>query len=140
MAPETKVAIPEAPAILPARMQAQWKKTYAEALDQAKADEPDDPQRQRMLARREANRMLRTPKLTSYEQAKSLEDWQVVFRGEADGVLKVVTFDGKKYRFPVPAKAATSKPVIVPAADPGTDKPQGAGAGGEGDGSQKPKS
>lgn len=109
MAPETVVNTPEAPAILPAKWQAQWKKTYAEAFQAAQADEPDDAPRQRQMARREANRMLRTPKLTSYEEAAALEDWQVVFRGEVDGVLKVVTCDGKKYRFPVPASVTAER-------------------------------
>jgi hypothetical protein len=102
----TEMRTPEAPAILPAKLQAQWKKNYAEALEAARADEPDDLSRQRLLARREANRMLRVPKLTSYEQAMQLEDWQVVFRGEAGGELKVVTCDGKKYRFAVPERKA----------------------------------
>ncbi len=108
MAPEVQTPAP--PEILPAPLQAQWRKTYAEALEQAKADEPDDPARQKMLARREANRLLRTPKLTSYEDAAGLKDWQVISRVEADGVLKGVTFDGKKFRFPVPAKRAGGKP------------------------------
>lgn len=107
MAPEAVVNTPEAPSILPAKLQAEWRKTYADALEAARADEPDDPARQRLLARREANRILRTPKLTSYESAMQLEDWQVLFRGEVDGVLKVVTCDGKKYRFPVPARRAS---------------------------------
>jgi len=102
MAPET-ATIPAAPAILPADLQNEWKKKYAAALEEAKADEPEDPQRQRLLARREANRMLRTPKCTSAADVKRLADWQVIFRGERDGALKVVTIDGKKYSFPVAA-------------------------------------
>lgn len=108
MAPETAV-IPAAPEILPENLQAQWKKTYAEALEQAKADEPEDPQRQRLLARREANRMLRTPKCSSAADLNRLADWQVIFRGERDGQLKAVTIDGKKYSFPVAARATAAE-------------------------------
>ncbi|HWQ02940.1 MAG TPA: hypothetical protein VNL38_00525 [Candidatus Nitrosotenuis sp.] len=106
MAPN--IQIPEPPEILPAAMQAQWKKTYAEAFEQAQADDPDEPDRQRMIARREANRVLRTPKCASADDVRKLADWQVVYRGEVDGVLKCVTIDGKKYAFPVGRGAHTT--------------------------------
>ncbi len=108
MAPET-ATIPAAPEILPADLQGEWKKRYAAALEQARADEPEDPPRQRMLARREANRMLRTPKCASAADVKRLPDWQVIFRGERDGHLKAVTIDGNKYSFPVTAGRAAAE-------------------------------
>ena len=107
MAPET-VTIPAAPAILPENLQVVWRKTYASAFEQAKADEPDDPARQRQLALREANRMLRTPNCTSAADLAKLAEWQVIFRGERDGQLKAVTMDGKKYSFPVQAGRAAA--------------------------------
>jgi len=107
MAPGTQS--PEAPASLPENLHAQWKKSYADALEQARADEPEDPQRQRLLALREANRMLRTPKCTSAADLRRLADWQVIFRGERDGQLKVVTRDGKKYSFPVAVRQAEGR-------------------------------
>lgn len=107
MAPEMQ--IPKAPEILPANLQEAWRKAYASAFQQAKADEPDDPARQRQLALREANRMLRTPNVSNAAEAAKLADWQVIYRGERDGQLKVVTMDGKKYSFPVARPAAPEK-------------------------------
>jgi hypothetical protein len=106
-----KIQIPDAPAGLPASVEKKWKQTYEAAFKEAQEESPDDLTTQRQLALREANRLLKTPELTSYSQAKDLEDWHFVLRApSADGTtLRVVTRHGKKYTFPIPAKA--QKPV-----------------------------
>ena len=100
-----KFEVPEVPGLLPDNLKREWKRTYIEARQQAEEDGSLDLAGQVQQALREANRVLRTPKVESYSAAMQLEGWQVVRRDEVGGVLKVVTIDAKKYSFPVPASA-----------------------------------
>jgi hypothetical protein len=103
-----KLNIPDAPSVLPPGLQAKWKDTYAKAHAEAVNDFPDDTIQQRQTALREANRMIRAPKLESFEDAKKLAKYLVHASEEKDGVLKLVTIDGKKYKFPVPTNAVAA--------------------------------
>jgi hypothetical protein len=102
-----KIEIPAAPAGLPAALEKKWKQTYESAFKEAQEESPDDLTTQRQLALREANRLLKTPELTSYNQTMDLEDHHFVLREPSkDGkTLRVVTRHGRKYTFPIPAKA-----------------------------------
>jgi hypothetical protein len=100
MAEEIKT--PTAPKTLPPKLQSEWRKKYVEAFKQAQTDHPDNPVLQEQFALREANRMLRSPEVKSYEDAAALPDHHVISRKEEDGKLKVVTADGKKHVFDSP--------------------------------------
>ena len=107
---ETKIEIPAAPANLPEAVEKKWKEAYAAAFKEAQNDWPDDVPTQKQQSLREANRVVKTPELTSYSHAASLEEWHFVLRAaSADGkTLRVVTRHGKKYTFPIPAKQQKS--------------------------------
>lgn len=103
-----KVDVPEPPALLPPDLREQWKQLYAERYRQVVSDEgldyrtqvgPEHDARRNKLALRAANRLLATSAIVTYEEAKALPDWQVIFREEKDGVLKLMTIDAKKYIF-----------------------------------------
>ena len=104
---ETKIEIPAAPANLPQAVEEKWKAAYEAAFAEAQNDWPDDPPTQKQQALREANRVVKTPELTSYSQTMGLEDWHFALREPSkDGkTLRVVTRHGKKYTFPIPPKA-----------------------------------
>jgi hypothetical protein len=127
---EPKIDIPAAQANLPETVEKKWKEAYQVAFKEAQNDWPDDPPTQKQQALREANRVLKTPELTSYSHAASLEEWHFVLRAPStDGkTLRVVTRHGKKYTFPIPAKA--QKPADEKKQD-GDGKKGGEGAGAE---------
>jgi hypothetical protein len=104
---DLKIEAPPAPAGIPALVAKKWKKAFEDAFEEAQNDFPDDLPAQRQAAFREANRLLKTPELTSYSDAMDLEDFHVVLREPSiDGkTLRVVTRHGKKYNLPIPAKA-----------------------------------
>ena len=104
---EAKIEIPAAPAGLPPALEKRWKAAYEAAFKEAQDESPDDLTTQRQLALREANRLLKTPELESYEQVMKLEEHHFVLREPStDGkTLRVVTRHGKKYKFPIPAKS-----------------------------------
>lgn len=123
-----KIQIPDAPAGLPAAVEKKWKQAYETAFKEAQEESPDDLTTQRQLALREANRLLKTPELTSYSQTMDIEDHHFALREPSkDGkTLRVVTRHGKKYTFPIPAKA--QKPADEKKQD-GDGKKGGEGAG-----------
>jgi hypothetical protein len=115
----TEIEIPSAPAHLPAALQNKWSKTYAAAHTQAQTDIPNDASGQKQAARKEANKLLRIAAPASHKeaaamvedfQAKNDDAWKVIGHGKRviQGVehLQVVTSDGKKHAFPVPAGKA----------------------------------
>ncbi len=108
MASEATIAVPEPPPVagLPENVKKQWKETYLAAYKQAQIDQSTESNMWPQTATREANRILRVPELTGYEQAKALPAWQIVHRDERDGRLRVVTSDGRKYLFDVPKAPA----------------------------------
>lgn len=111
MAPETTVVgTPAAPALLPVDLQSEWRKRYSAAYQEAAGDPSVDESSRKQAAHREANRLLRTPQITSYEQAMRLPAWQFIRRDEVGGQLKVVTIDGKKYSLPAPRQAEREQP------------------------------
>jgi hypothetical protein len=107
MAEKIVIEIPAPPAGLPPAIEKKWKDTYEAAFKEAQEESPDDLTTQRQLALREANRLLKTPELESYSQTMGLEKFHFVLREPSkDGsTLRVVTRHGKKYTFPIPAKA-----------------------------------
>jgi hypothetical protein len=121
-----KIEIPLPPANLPASVEKQWSKAYEDAFKEAQNDWPDDVPAQKQQALREANRILKTPEITSYSQAMGIEGWHFVLReASKDGkTLRVVTRHGKKYTFDIPAKAQKAASDQKPAGDkePAEDK------------------
>jgi hypothetical protein len=105
---ENKLAIPAAPRGLPDDVVEKWKARYAEEYREAEQDWPHDTDRHKSMALHAANRTLHTPELTSYEQAKSLEDWHFILRepSEDGNTLRVVTRHAKKYTFAIPEKVS----------------------------------
>jgi hypothetical protein len=114
--------LPNPPAHLPKALQIQWSKNYAAALKQAMTDIPADESGQRTAARREANKLLRVPKPETHKdaaalveafQSKSEDGWKIIAHGrrKVDGVdhLSIVTADGQKYLYPVPAEKRSAK-------------------------------
>jgi hypothetical protein len=99
------ITIPEAPALLPSSVKAEWRRAYASESQRLAGDDSLSDSDRRQGALREANRLLRVPEVESYQEAQRLAEWQVVHREVRDGQLKVVTIDGHKYSFPVPAGA-----------------------------------
>ena len=122
---EVKVDVPQPPAYLPVGLHKQYTKAFNDAFKQAQEDSPGDLPTQRQAAMREANRVLKVPELTSYEDAIALPDWKVIKREVIGADLKVVTIDGKKYAFPVPP------PVDEDAPKGEKTKPADARGGGE---------
>src|SRR4051794_1146436 len=98
MAEKNQFEIPAAPAGLPKAVEKKWKETYAAAFKEAQDESPDDLTQQRQSALRDANRILKTPEITSYSQAMDIEDWHFALREPSnDGkTLRVVTRHGKK--------------------------------------------
>lgn len=100
----TETNIPSAPTYLPKKQAAEWRKRYADALKEAQTDFPDDESQQRIVAMKEANKLLRVPAPASAAEIDKLEDHQVIKRGEkvVDGVAHVfaITSDGRKYLHP----------------------------------------
>jgi len=107
---KVKIDVPEVPSVLPPAEQKKWVETYKAAFEEAQNDDPGDVVKQRQSALREANRLLRVEKITSADQAKALPKWKLVQCEEKDGVLKVVTIDGKKYSFGVGRGAKQQAP------------------------------
>ncbi len=106
MATDKEVIIPAAPSALPAGLQKKWAATYNSAFLQCKADDENASDGDcHQAARREANRLLKVEAPTSHKEAMALPDWHCHHREEKDGVLRVVTIDGKKYSFDVPKSA-----------------------------------
>jgi hypothetical protein len=120
-----EIEVPAAPAGLPKAVEKKWKETYAAAFKEAQDESPDDLTQQRQLALRDANRILKTPEITSYKQAMEIEDWHFVLREPSANreTLRVVTRHGKKYTFAIPKKEQK------PAED---KKPGGAASNGNG--------
>jgi hypothetical protein len=121
-----EIQVPDAPGLLPAGLQKKWRAAYAAAFKEAQNDFPEDAIQQRQTALREANRLLRVTPPTDYKSAMDLPDYLIHSSVDRDGKavssrqidekkgeLKLVTIDGKKYRFPAPAsavKAAAAEP------------------------------
>jgi hypothetical protein len=101
-----KIQIPEPPSGLPQAAVERWKEVYEETFKEAEIDWPHDDVRHRHMSLHAANRTLRTPELTSYEQTMELEAWHFILRAPSeDGkTLRVVTRSAKKYTFPIPAE------------------------------------
>jgi len=112
MKPE-EVSVHQTALYLPPNVLEKWKKIYADTFNSELEYEPDkqiamlqeNVERRHWKALRAANRLQTTPDVATYEEAKALEDWQVIKRVGEDGFLKVVTIDAKKYRFPIPGKS-----------------------------------
>lgn len=120
MADEAKIDIPEVPPVpgLPEQVKAAWRKAYADAFKRAQVDHKDDPLMQRQVALGEANRIFRLDAPVDYDDAMDLAPWQVIKREAREGELKVVTIDGQKFSFPVPAP----KPAAVAGPTRGGEK------------------
>ena len=101
-----QVAIPEAPKHFPADEAKEWRRRYAQAYAEIQKRSPEggDQSAAHQYARCEANRMLRVTTPESYEGAMALPAHQVLRRETVDGVLRVVTSDGRKYLFDAPVK------------------------------------
>ncbi len=106
---KSEAKTPEAPAILPAELKAKWRSVYAEEFKAAQADHPEDVPAQRQQALREANRLLRVPEIQSAADADRLPKWQVLADTTAQGVRKLVTIDGRKYKFPAGRETPAGK-------------------------------
>jgi len=104
-----EITIPEAPKHLPASVKAEWRRAYAAAMKKAQADYPEQKTIQTQFALREANRLLQVPEPKSYKDADALPNHHVVRRevvkvdDKGNHELRLVTSDGKKYKFPAPA-------------------------------------
>ncbi len=118
-----KVNVPAAPHFegMPRDFAARWEQIWAKAFKAAEVNHPGDETEQRAVATREANRLFAVDEPENYEQAMAIEGWKVLHRGASGGVLKLVTIDGKKYSFPVPAPESEKKAAGGP--------PAGAGGG-----------
>jgi len=120
---------PTFPAGFPKEKQDAWHKTYAEALEEAKSESPESTLHHQK-ARTEANRHMRVPTPKSYQEAKRMEKWMVLKSEERDGELKVVTIDGKKHIFEIPASRGRAAEAGEGAAD--GKSPQGGAQSGTG--------
>src|SRR5438067_1344197 len=114
----TIIEKPVFPAHFPEDRKEAWHKSFNEALEQAKVDNPEGGF-QHQAARREANRLMRVPVPKSYADAVKMEKWQFLKRETVSAEalaaqghevdpgagphLKVVTIDGKKHIFQIPA-------------------------------------
>jgi len=103
-----KSNVPAAPQFpgMPRDFAARWENAYVRAFKQAEVNHPGDDTEQRAVATREANRLFAVYEPESYEEAMAIESWKVLHRDEFGTELRVVTIDGKKYRFPLPARKA----------------------------------
>jgi len=116
-----KIAVPEAPGILPAALQEKWRATYEKTFTQSESDSPNEPGVHPQIALRAANALLAFDKPKSYAEAMAMPDWQIVKREERDGKLIVVTIEARgkstrekdgtirvdsKFVFDIPAKKA----------------------------------
>lgn len=103
------IKVPEAPAVLPAELQAQWKKTWLKEFKQAQIDKPNDETEQVAIANKLANRILSPDEPESYEEAMALPAWQCLFRGEKNGKLWVTLINAKKFSFDIPPAKAEAQ-------------------------------
>src|SRR5260370_42235712 len=101
----------------PKEKQDAWHKTYADTVEEGKAESPESTLHHQK-ARVEANRHLRVPTPKSYQDAKRLEKWMVLASVEREGEVRVVTIDGKKHAFAIQTKPAAA--AAAPAANTGT--------------------
>lgn len=101
---------------LPEAKRDEWRASYAAAFEQAMLDAGGDESAARQAAHRDANRMFRVPKPTSLKAARALEDWQLISRKDSGGTFSIVTIDGARFSFAVPAAPAEK------AKDEGKDK------------------
>jgi len=102
---QTKVpAAPYFPGV-PRDFAGRWQQAFARAFKQAEVNHPGDETEQRAVATREANRLFAVDEPENYEQAMAIENWKVLHREPFGQELRLVTIDGKKYRFPLPVPA-----------------------------------
>jgi hypothetical protein len=104
MAERPNVPLPQLIGTEPKEFIGQWQLAYQKALKQAEVNYPGDETEQRAVASREANRLFAVDEPETYEQAMAIEPWKCLHRQVFGNVLKVVTIDGKKYSFPIPAE------------------------------------
>jgi len=114
--------LPQPPEHLPESLQKKWQATYAAALKQAQVDIPGQEALQKAAARKEANKLQKVAMPEDHAGAAKLVDalkkggedaWKLIAHGvrKIKGVdhLSIVTSDGQKGLFPIPA-AVASKP------------------------------
>lgn len=93
---------------IPAKLRAEWTKTYKEEHAAALKADPENPNAARVKALHAANKLLRVKKPTSAADIEKMEQHEYVKREEReiDGVphLWVLTADGDKYAFPKETK------------------------------------
>lgn len=94
---------------MPRDFASRWETAFVKALRQAEINHPGDETEQRAVATREANRLFAVEEPETYEQAVALEPWKVLQRRESEGKLKLVTIEGKKYSFAIPARKEAAK-------------------------------
>src|SRR5712691_12684746 len=109
MAEQTNAPAPPQFPGMPKDFAGRWTVAYARALKQAEVNYPGDETEQRAVATREANRLFAVDEPENYEQAMAIESWKVLHREPFGKELKLVTIDGKKYRFPIPAPEPEKK-------------------------------
>jgi hypothetical protein len=115
-----EVQVPKVPchAGVPEGVKNRWRDEYRKAYTQSMQDTSGDEQASRQTATKEANRVFRVSAPESHADAVKLAPWQVAHRSERDGNLHVVTIDGRKHKFAIPAQPA--KPASDGAANGGT--------------------
>jgi hypothetical protein len=105
---DTMIDMPKPPAHLPAEAVQLWRNSFASAYKSERDDYPAKPQRWRKAAIKAAAKAIAISQLESFEDAMKLQPWQFIYREQVTTdhgqVLKVVTSEGKKYYFPVPAE------------------------------------
>ena len=116
-----EIKVPPAPAVLPAKLQEQWKKTWLKEFKQAQIDKPNDETEQVAIANKLANRILSPDEPESYEEAMALPDWQIMHRGEKKGKLWVVLINAKKFSFDIPPEKAAKPSVSASSNGSGPD-------------------
>jgi hypothetical protein len=115
--------IPKPPAHLPKHVAEKWSATYAAVLKQTAQEQGDRPEErtQHVAALKAANVHVRVAPPESYsEAAKMIEDfqqkkpdgWKIISHGTrtigGEPHIQVVTVNGKKVSFPIPAKKSTA--------------------------------
>lgn len=100
------ILVPKPPAGIPEAVQQEWRLVYDATFRSARDQYPDDFETQQRTALSEANKLLLTPEINSYDEAMSLEPWHFVLREpSADGkALRIVTRHGRKMILPIPGK------------------------------------
>jgi hypothetical protein len=111
-----EVKIPNPPAHLPKSVAANWTKTYRDTLKQATADLPENPSGQHTTALRAANALVKVQEPENHEQAAKLveafkngseDGWKIIAHGTRNIAgkehLAIVTANGRKHLYPVPA-------------------------------------